>query len=310
LTTLFLSHPTGLLHDTGSGHPERPDRLRVLDQMVEHERFQTLHRALAPGADSAALLRVHPEEYVRAMENVAPKDGLVRVDGGDTVMSSGTWDTLMHAIGGSTAAVNEVMRGNSANAFVAIRPPGHHAERSTPMGFCFFNFVAIAAKHAQAVHGAERVAIVDFDVHHGNGTQDIFWSDPSVLYCSTHQMPLFPGTGATSEAGEHNNIVNAPLSSGDGGEKFREAMETRILPRIDAFAPDLIVISAGFDAHRLDPLANINLEAQDFAWITQKLMELAAKHAKGRIVSILEGGYDLEGLARSCAAHLLSLMSA
>jgi acetoin utilization deacetylase AcuC-like enzyme len=309
VTTLFLSHPSGLLHDTGPGHPERPDRLRIIEQMVEHERFQNLHRALSPGADSAALLRVHPEEYVQAIETAAPKEGLVRVDG-DTIMSPGTWEALMHTIGGATAAVNEVMRGNATNAFIAMRPCGHHAERATPMGFCFFNTAAIAARHAQAVHGAERVAIIDFDVHHGNGTQDIFWSDPTVLYCSTHQMPLFPGTGAKGEVGEHNTIVNAPLSSGDGSEAFRAAMETCILPRIDAFAPDLIVISAGFDAHRLDPLANINLEAVDFAWITEKLMELAAKHSKGRIVSVLEGGYDLEGLAKSCAAHLLALMSA
>ncbi len=309
MTTLFISHPSGLEHDTGNGHPERPDRLRIIDQMVEHERFQTLHRALAPGADSAALLRVHPEDYVRAIEQAAPKEGLVRVDG-DTIMSPGTWTALMHTVGGATAAVNEVMRGNAANAFVGMRPCGHHAERATPMGFCFFNTAAIAARHAQAVHGAERVAIVDFDVHHGNGTQDIFWDDPSVLYASTHQMPLFPGTGAVGEAGEHNTIVNAPLSPGDGSEAFRAAMEARVLPRVDAFAPDVIIISAGFDAHRLDPLASINLEAEDFAWITEKLMILAAKHSKGRIVSILEGGYDLEGLARSAAAHLLMLMSA
>jgi len=310
LTTLYLSHPSALQHDTGNSHPERPDRMRIIDQMVEHERFAPLHRALSPGADTAALLRVHPEDYVKAIEAAAPKDNLIRIDGGDTIMSPGTWDTLMHAVGAASAAVNEVMRGNATNAFVATRPPGHHAETATPMGFCFFNFAAIAARHAQKVHGAERVAIIDFDVHHGNGTQDIFWTDPTVLYASTHQMPLFPGTGAVNEAGDHNNVVNAPLASGDGTEKFREAMESRVLPRVDAFAPDFIVISAGFDAHRLDPLANINLEAEDFAWITEKIMGLAAKHSKGKIVSILEGGYDLEGLARSCAAHLLTLMSA
>jgi acetoin utilization deacetylase AcuC-like enzyme len=309
VTTLYLSHPSSYAHDTGANHPERPDRIRVIDQMLEHERFQMLHRALAPGNDRQAILRVHPEDYVNALEKAAPKEGLVQLDP-DTFMSPGTWEAIAHAVGGATAAVNEVMRGDAKNAFLAARPPGHHAERATPMGFCFFNSVAIAARHAQAVHGAERVAIVDFDVHHGNGTQDIFWSDPSVLYCSTHQMPLFPGSGAAGETGEHDNIVNAPLSAGDDGAVFREAMETRILPRVEAFRPDLIVISAGFDGHRMDPLANLNLVESDFAWATLRLMEIAERHAKGRIVSILEGGYDLEGLARSVAAHVITLMGA
>ena len=309
MTTLYLSHPSSYAHDTGANHPERPDRIRVIDQMLEHERFQMLHRALAPGNDRQAILRVHPEDYVNALEKAAPKEGLVQLDP-DTFMSPGTWEAIAHAVGGATAAVNEVMRGDAKNAFLAARPPGHHAERATPMGFCFFNSVAIAARHAQAVHGAERVAIVDFDVHHGNGTQDIFWSDPSVLYCSTHQMPLFPGSGAAGETGEHDNIVNAPLSAGDDGAVFREAMETRILPRVEAFRPDLIVISAGFDGHRMDPLANLNLVESDFAWATLRLMEIAERHAKGRIVSILEGGYDLEGLARSVAAHVITLMGA
>ncbi len=178
------------------------------------------------------------------------------------------------------------------------------------MGFCFFNNAAIAARHAQAAHGAERVAILDFDVHHGNGTQEIFWSDPSVLYVSTHQMPLFPGTGARDERGEHDNIVNAPLAAGDDGEIFREAMEAALLPRVKAFRPDLIVISAGFDAHRLDPLGGLDLVEEDFAWATERLMEIAERHAKGRIVSVLEGGYHLEGLARSVAAHVATLMGA
>jgi len=193
------------------------------------------------------------------------------------------------------------------NAFVATRPPGHHAETATAMGFCFFNNAAIAARHAQSVHGAERVAIMDFDVHHGNGTQDIFWADGSVLYASTHEMPLYPGTGAKIETGERGTIVNAPLSAGDAGDAFREAMTSRILPAIDVFAPDLVIISAGFDAHMRDPLANINLVEADFAWATGKLMDLAEKHAKGRLVSLLEGGYDLEGLARSVAAHVMML---
>jgi acetoin utilization deacetylase AcuC-like enzyme len=309
VTTLFLSHPSSLGHDTGPGHPERPDRTRVIDQIFEHERFQMLHRALAPGNDRAAILRVHPAKYVEEIEAAAPSEGRIHLDP-DTIMSPGTWEAIIHSVGGATAAVNEVMRGDAKNAFLAARPPGHHAERALPMGFCFFNTAAIAARHAQAVHGAERVAIVDFDVHHGNGTQEIFWSDPSVLYASTHQMPLFPGTGARDQRGEHDNIVNAPLSAGDDGVAFREAMETALLPRIDAFSPDLIVISAGFDGHRLDPLGNLNLVEADYVWATTRLMEIAEKRAKGRVVSVLEGGYDLEGLARSAAAHVMTLMGA
>jgi acetoin utilization deacetylase AcuC-like enzyme len=202
------------------------------------------------------------------------------------------------------------MSGKASNAFVAMRPPGHHAETAVPMGFCFFNNIAIAARHAQARHGAERIAIVDFDVHHGNGTQEIFWADPSVLYASTHEMPLYPGTGATRETGEHNSIVNAPLRAGDGGAQFRDAMQSVILPRLQAMRPDLILISAGFDAHRRDPLANLNLTEADFAWITGKLLDLANSSAQGRLVSLLEGGYDLEGLSASVAEHVAMLMSA
>jgi acetoin utilization deacetylase AcuC-like enzyme len=194
------------------------------------------------------------------------------------------------------------------NAFVATRPPGHHAEKATAMGFCLFNNVAVAARYAQKKHGAERVAIVDFDVHHGNGSQEIFWADPSVMYCSTHQMPLYPGTGAVSERGSKNTIVNAPLRPGDGGEQFREAMQGTILPRLETFSPDLVIISAGFDAHMRDPLANLNFVEADFTWATQKLMELADRKADGRVVSVLEGGYDLEGLSKSVAAHVTALM--
>ena len=214
----------------------------------------------------------------------------------------------MRGAGGAVHAVDEVMTGKATNAFVAVRPPGHHAETARPMGFCLFNNAAIAARHAQRKHGAERAAIIDFDVHHGNGSQDIFWSDPSVLYSSTHQMPLYPGTGAVSESGEHDTIVNAPLRPGDGGSQFKAAFETRILPRLRDFKPDLVVISAGFDAHTRDPLANLNLVEADFAWATQKLMEIADQSAQGRVVSVLEGGYDLEGLAGSVAAHVNALM--
>ena len=223
-------------------------------------------------------------------------------------MSPGTYEAALRSAGGAVFAVDEVMSGKVRNAFVATRPPGHHAEVATPMGFCFFNNAAVAARHAQAAHGAERVAIVDFDVHHGNGTQHIFWDDPTVIYGSTHEMPLYPGTGAIGERGEHDQIVNAPLRAGDAGETFREAMDIVVLPRIEAFSPDLIIISAGFDAHRRDPLGNLNLVEADYSWATRRLMEIARRTSGERVVSVLEGGYDLQGLARSVAAHVTALM--
>ena len=291
----------------GEGHPERPDRYRAVEQALEAEAFQLLAREAAPRATSELLTRVHPLAYVEAIERAAPARGRVRIDQ-DTAMSPGTYEAALRAAGGAAYAVDEVMTARAANAFVAMRPPGHHAERATAMGFCFFNSVAVAARHAQAAHGAERVAIVDLDVHHGNGTQHIFWDDKSVLYASTHEMPLFPGTGARSERGEHDQIVNAPLSAGDGGDVFREAMSAAILPRLDDFAPDLILVSAGFDAHYRDPLGNLQLTEADYAWATRALMGLADKHCGGRLVSLLEGGYDLQGLSRSAAAHVLALM--
>ena len=309
MTTLFLSHSSYFDHDTGPGHPERPGRIRAIKEALEHERFAALIRADAPGLYRAAILRVHPAHYADAIEAAAPARGRVHLDP-DTVMSAQSFPAIAHCVGGAVAAVDKVMRGGVKNAFAALRPPGHHAGIASPMGFCFFNNAAIAARHAQAAHGAERVAIVDFDVHHGNGTQEIFWSDPSVLYASTHQMPLFPGTGGRDERGEHDNIVNAPLRAGSDGEIFREAMEAVLLPRIKTFHPDLIVISAGFDAHRLDPLGGLDLVEADFSWATEQLIEVAEKHAKGRIVSVLEGGYHLEGLALSAAAHVVALMGA
>ncbi|MFV0280871.1 MAG: histone deacetylase family protein, partial [Rhodoblastus sp.] len=307
MSTLFVSHPSSLLHDMGPDHPERPDRIRAIERILENERFQTLLREQAPYGERAAILRAHPEAYVAALERAAPREGLVQLDG-DTAMSPATIDAAMHGIGGACMAVEEVMTGRVSNAFVAMRPPGHHAERATPMGFCFFNNAAVAARHAQKTFGAERVAIMDFDVHHGNGTQDIFWADETVMYASTHEMPAYPGTGAVGERGEHDNIVNAPLLAGADSDMFREAMEIAILPRIEAFSPDLVIISAGFDAHRLDPLANLKLVEADFAWATRKLMEIADRKAKGRLVSLLEGGYSLEGLSRSAAAHVMTLM--
>jgi acetoin utilization deacetylase AcuC-like enzyme len=307
MSTLYIAHSASLDHLTPLGHPERPDRIRAIERALEKERFTSLVREQAPMAETESVALAHPEAYILRLREISPREGLVRIDE-DTVMSPGTYEAALRGAGGAVLAVDEVMSGRSTNAFVAMRPPGHHAERVRAMGFCFFNNAAIAARHAQTKHGAERVAIFDWDVHHGNGTQDIFWSDASVLYCSTHEAPLYPGTGAISERGEHGTIVNAPLRAGDGSEAFREAVDTAILPRIDAFSPDLIVISAGFDAHWRDPLAGLNLTESDFAWATQKLMDLAERHCGRRIVSVLEGGYDLEGLSKSVAFHLDALM--
>jgi acetoin utilization deacetylase AcuC-like enzyme len=307
MTTLLLSHDSGLRHATPPGHPERPDRLRAINAVLEEEQFADLAREPAPEGEFEAIARVHPMAYVEAMRAAVPKHGLARIDA-DTALSSTSWEPILRAVGGAVLAVDEVMNGHADNAFVAMRPPGHHAETATAMGFCFFNNAAIAVRHAQKHYGAERVAIIDFDVHHGNGSQEIFWSDASVMYCSTHEMPLYPGTGARSERGEHDNIVNAPLTAGSGGTEFRAAVETAILPRLDSFRPDLVVISAGFDAHMRDPLANLNLTEDDYTWVTQKLMDVADRHAQGRVVSVLEGGYDLQGLSQSVAAHVKALM--
>src|SRR3984957_7163425 len=307
MSTLLISHPACLQHLTPAGHPERPDRLRAVEQALEAEKFQTLLRAEAPMASLEQIALCHPMQYVEELREASPKEGLVQLDA-DTSMSPGSFEAALRAAGGAILAVDEVFAKKTRNAFVATRPPGHHAETARPMGFCFFDNVAIAARHAQKQYGVDRVAIVDFDVHHGNGSQEIFWDDKSVMYCSTHQMPLFPGTGAVIESGEHNTVVNAPLRPGDGGEAFRAAFETRILPRLAEFKPELVIISAGFDAHMRDPLANINLNEGDFTWATQKLMDVADRYADGRLVSVLEGGYDLQALGNSVAAHVTALM--
>ena len=307
MSTLLISHPACLQHLTPAGHPERPDRLRAIEQALEAEKFQSLARVQAPMATVEIVALCHPMDYIVEIREASPKEGMVRLDA-DTSMSPGTFEAALRAVGGAVFAVDEVLAKRAANAFVATRPPGHHAETARPMGFCLFDNAAIAARHAQKQHGIARVAIVDFDVHHGNGSQEIFWDDKSVMYCSTHQMPLFPGTGAVIESGEHNTVVNAPLRPGDGAEQFRSALETRILPRLRDFKPELVIISAGFDAHMRDPLANINLTEDDFAWATSKIMDVADQCAGGRLVSLLEGGYDLRALGNSVAAHVTTLM--
>ena len=309
MSTLLISHPAFLEHLTPLGHPERPDRLRAIERALEAEKFQTLARSQAPLASLETIALCHPMDYIVEVREAGPREGLIHLDA-DTAMSPGTFEAALRAAGGAVHAVDEVLTKKAANAFVAARPPGHHAETARPMGFCLFDNAAIAARYAQQHYGVASAAIIDFDVHHGNGSQEIFWSDKSVMYCSTHQMPLFPGTGAVGETGEHNTIVNAPLRPGDGGAAFRAAFETRILPRLEEFRPELAIISAGFDAHMRDPLANINLAEADFIWATQKIMDVADRCAGGRVISLLEGGYDLQALGNSVAAHVATLMHA
>ncbi|MBS0256866.1 MAG: histone deacetylase family protein [Proteobacteria bacterium] len=309
MATRLYEHPIFLEHITPSGHPERPDRLRSLNIALEHPNFERLERKEAPQANEDAVLLAHPEEHLLAiMRQIPEEDGEINRVEADTYVSQKSLQAALTGIGAAMTAVDDVFTGAADNVFVAARPPGHHAETAKAMGFCLFNNVAIAARHAQKAHGAERVAIIDWDVHHGNGTQDIFWNDTSVLFCSTHQMPLYPWSGDKNETGVKNNIVNAPLSPNTGSEYFREAFKSRVLPAIADFSPDLILISAGFDAHHRDPLAQINLVGEDFDWATGRLLEMADKYTSNRVVSLLEGGYDLEGLAESAAMHILRMM--
>jgi len=273
---------------------------------LAEDQFSALERHSAPMGDVDQVLRAHPKAYVDWIKSSVPETGSAQLDP-DTHASPGSWEAAMRAQGASCDAVDKVMTGAAQNAFCSIRPPGHHAEKEKAMGFCLFNSAAIAARHAQAKHGAERVAIIDFDVHHGNGSQDIFWSDDSVFYASTHQLPLFPGSGELSETGA-GNIVNAPMSPGTDGAGFQDAVSSRVLPALEHFSPDLVIISAGFDAHQRDPLAHINLLEDDYRWVTGKLMDIAEAKCGGRVVSLLEGGYDLVGLSRSVAAHVETLM--
>lgn len=306
MTTWLVTHPACLEHDTGPGHPENPDRLRAVLRELESPEFEFLVREEAPQATREQLERAHDPPYVRSVLESIPDEGLRHLDS-DTVVSPGSGEAALRAAGAVVHGVDAVMGGMATTVFCAVRPPGHHAESDRAMGFCLFNNVAVGAAHALAGHGLERVAIMDFDVHHGNGTEDIAQSRPRMYYLSTHQHPLFPGTG-TPDDKPPAHIVNVQLAHGDGSEAFRAAFEEQILPRLDLFRPELLFISAGFDAHRSDPLATMQLEADDFVWATRQLMEKAGRYANGRVVSVLEGGYSLTALARCTRAHVQTLM--
>lgn len=306
MTTYFYSHPLFLEHRTGEGHPESPDRLRAIDAVLKRPEFAHLVWKEPPRATIEQIRLVHSQAQVDRVARSIPKEDIVYLDP-DTPVSALSLEAALRAVGATCAAVDAVFAGEADNAFCGVRPPGHHALPEASMGFCLFNNIAIAAVHARHRHGIRKVAIVDFDVHHGNGTQAMFAKNPEVLYASTHQYPWYPGSGAASETGV-GNIFNAPLKSGSGSEEFRTAMRQRILPAVDAFKPELLLVSAGFDAHKDDPLASLNLVEEDFAWITAELLSLARSHAQGRLVSALEGGYELKSLGESVAAHVRELM--
>jgi acetoin utilization deacetylase AcuC-like enzyme len=307
MPTAFYSHSLCLEHEMGSWHPECPDRLRAIMKALEAEDFAYLQRIEAPKGTLRDIERVHAPFYVEAIQENAPTNGHVHLDP-DTAMNSGSWQAALRSVGGICAAVDAVVEGKARNAFCAVRPPGHHAESAQAMGFCFFNNVAIAAEHARHVHGLERVAVVDFDVHHGNGTQNHFFRYRDLFYASSHQWPCYPGTGMEHETGVYNNICNVQLRPGAGSEEFRAGYAERILPLLDNFSPDLILISAGFDAHVRDPLAQLRVQTEDFAWLTRELLAIAERRCGGRVVSTLEGGYDLSALAASVAVHVKALM--
>jgi len=309
VTTLIFTHPDCLAHDTGPGHPEAPERLAVVWEVLDRAEFRDLERREAPEATVGQLARVHDAAYVEAVLDGVPARGYHRLDG-DTLLSPGSRGAILRAAGSVCAGIDAVMAGEAANAFCAVRPCGHHAEPARAMGFCVFNNVAVGALHARDRHGLTRIAVVDFDVHHGHGTQAVFSDDPDLFFASTHQSPLYPGTGASWERGVADNILNLPLEPYSGSLEFRQAVERVILPALEAFGPELLLISAGFDAHARDPLAQLGLTDADFEWVTRKLVETADRRCGGRVVSVLEGGYDAVGLAEGCAAHLRALMRA
>jgi len=306
--TILYTHAACLEHDPGRAHPECPARLTAVLEALGSDEFEGLDRRDAPRASVAQIARVHPQDHVERILAAIPADGYLGLDA-DTIVSPGSGEAALRAAGAVCAAVDAVMRGDAANAFCAVRPPGHHAEATVPMGFCLFNTVAVAAAHARAAHGLRRIAVVDFDVHHGNGTQAMFEGDPDLFFASTHEFPLYPGSGRAEDRGL-GNIFNVPLRGGSGSAEFRAGMDEVILPALAAFDPDLILVSAGFDAHASDPLASLQLREPDYAWITRRLCEVADESCQGRIVATLEGGYDLEALAASVGAHVAELMAA
>ncbi len=309
MTTALFTHFACLDHVTPPGHPESPERLRAVLAALAAPDFAALARGEAPRATPDALNAIHPKAFVRRVLDSVPEKGWRSIDG-DTALSPGSGEAALRAAGAVVAAVDAVMSGEAKNAFAAVRPPGHHAEPGTAMGFCVFNNVAVGALHARAKHGLHRIAVVDFDVHHGNGTQAAFERDAELFFASTHQWPLYPGTGLPQERGIDGNILNVPLPPRAGSGEFRDAFAQHVMPALDAFAPEFIMISAGFDAHEADPLAELRLHEDDFAWATAILADAADRHCKGRMVSTLEGGYDLEALALSAAAHVKGLMAA
>lgn len=309
MPTLLFDHAAFGAHETPQGHAERAERHAAIVNALSADEFAPLLRREAPRADRAAVDQAHGARYRAFIEENAPRDAMVRLDP-DTFMGPNTLDAALRAAGGGVAAVDAVFAGEAHNAFVVARPPGHHAEPERAMGFCLFNSAAIAALHARAAHGAMKIAVVDFDVHHGNGTEAIFWHDPDAFFASSHEWPQYPGTGRASDRGAFDNITNAPLPGGSDGEAFRRAWGEDLLPALSDFAPELVVISAGFDAHRADPLGGLALTEEDFAWVTREILGVARSSAKGRVVSMLEGGYDLAALGASVAAHVRMLMAA
>lgn len=307
MTTILLSHPDCLRHETPAGHPEQVARLKVIAEALSAPDFDALDRREAPLATDADILLCHPQSYLDRIISAAPNTGSIALDA-DTHMSAGTLTAARRGVGGVLAAVDAVLSGEASNAFVACRPPGHHALADAPMGFCLFGNVAIAARHAVERCGLARVAVVDFDVHHGNGTQALLWDEASAMLFTSQQMPHWPGSGAPSERGAHDNIVNIPLAPGSGSREMRDAYDGQVFSALEAFQPELILISAGFDAHRADPLSDLNWSTEDYAWLTGRLCDVADKVCGGRLVSTLEGGYDLHALAAAAAVHVKVLM--